>query len=192
MDTYADDLATLIEKLDLKNPIHVGHSTGGGEVTRYLGRHGTRNVAKVVLISAVPPIVVKTESNPGGIPIDVFDQIRAGILNDHSQYFMDFSVPFYSLNRPDVKVSQGIKDLFWLQCMMGGLKNVYDCVKAFSETDFTEDLKRIDIPTLLMHGDDDQVVPIATSSILSAKIVNRSTLKCIRDFLTGCAQLTRT
>ena len=177
MDTYADDLATLVEKLDLKNVIHVGHSTGGGEVTRYLGRHGTRNVAKVVLISAIPPMLLKTESNPGGIPIDVFDQIRAGILNDRSQFFIDLSAPFYGFNRPGAKVSQGIKDSFWLQAMMGGLINVYDCVTAIAETDFTEDLKKINVPTLLLHGDDDQVVPIANSSILSAKIVKGSTLK---------------
>jgi non-heme chloroperoxidase len=177
MDTYADDLATLVEKLELKNVIHIGHSTGGGEVTRFLGRHGTRNVAKVVLISAIPPMLLKTESNPGGIPIDVFDQIRAGILNDRSQFFMDLSVPFYGFNRPGAKVSQGIKDSFWLQAVTAGLKNVYECVKAISDTDFTEDLKGIDVPALFLHGDDDQVVPIANSSILSAKIVKGSTLK---------------
>jgi non-heme chloroperoxidase len=177
MDTYADDLATLVEKLDLKNVIHVGHSTGGGEVTRYLGRHGTGNVAKVVLISAIPPRLLKTESNPDGIPIDAFDQVRGGILNDRSQFFMDLSVSFYGFNRPGAIVSQGIKDSFWLQVMTGGLINIYECVKAISETDFTEDLKRIDVPTLFLHGDDDQVVPVAISSILSAKIVKRSTLK---------------
>lgn len=185
MDTYADDLATLVEKLNLKNAVHVGHSTGGGEVTRYLGRHGTRNVAKVVLISAVPPLVLKTQSNPGGIPIEVFDQIRAGIANDRSQFFMDFSVPFFGFNRPDAKVSQGVKESFWLQAVMGGLKNVYECVKAFSETDFNEDLKKIDVPTLFMHGEDDQVVPIADSSILSAKIVKGSTLKVYPGFPHG-------
>ncbi|MCI0416776.1 alpha/beta hydrolase [bacterium] len=191
MDTYADDLATLVEKLELKNAIHVGHSTGGGEVTRYLGRHGTRSVAKVVLIAAVPPLVLKTQSSPGGIPIDVFDQIRAGIVNDRSQFFMDFSIPFYGFNRPDAKVSQGVKDSFWLQAIMGGLKNVYECVKAFSETDFTEDLKRIEVPTLLMHGDDDQIVPIANSSILSAKIVKGSTLKVYPGFSHGMCTINK-
>jgi non-heme chloroperoxidase len=178
MNTYADDLATLVEKLDLKKVIHVGHSTGGGEVTRYLGRHGTKNVAKVVLISAIPPKLLKTESNPdGGIPIEAFDQIRAGILNDRSQFFMDLSVTFYGFNRPGAKESQGIKDSFWLQTTISGLRNVYECVTAIAESDFTEDLKKIDVPTLFLHGDDDQVVPIASSSILSAKIVKGSTLK---------------
>jgi non-heme chloroperoxidase len=177
MDTYADDFATLVQKLDLKNVIHVAHSTGGGEVTRYLGRHGTKNVAKVVLISAIPPRLLKTESSPDGIPGDAFDQIRGGILNDRSQFFMDLSIPFYGFNRPGAKVSEGIKHSFWLQAISGGLLNVYECVNAISDSDFTEDLKKIDVPTLFMHGDDDQVVPIAASSILSAKIVKGSTLK---------------
>lgn len=177
MDTYADDLASLVQKLELKNPIHVGHSTGGGEVTRYLGRYGTKNVAKVALISAIPPMLLKTESNPDGVPIDVFDQSRAAMSNDRSQFFMDLSILFYGFNRPDAKVSQGVRESFWLQAMMGGLLNVYECVKAISDSDFHEDLKRIDVPTLFLHGDDDQIVPVANSSILSAKIVKGSTLK---------------
>ena len=179
MDTYADDLATLVEKLDLKNAIHVGHSTGGGEVARYIGRHGTKRVAMAVLISAVPPLMLKTASNPAGTPIEVFDQIRKSILSDRSQYWKDFSAPFYGANRPGAKVSQGLRDSFWLQGMMAGLKAEYDCVKAFSETDQTEDLKKFDVPTLILHGDDDQIVPIAASALLSSKIVKGSTLKVI-------------
>jgi non-heme chloroperoxidase len=177
MDTYADDLATLVESLDLRNAIHVGHSTGGGEVTRYIGRHGTKRVKKAVLISAVPPLLLKTPANPGGTPMEVFDQIRAGLLTDRSQYFKDFSAPFYGANRPGAKVSQGLRDSFWLQCMLGGHKGIYDCVKAFSETDFTEDLKKFDVPTLIMHGDDDQIVPIADSAMLSSKLVKGAQLK---------------
>jgi non-heme chloroperoxidase len=177
MDTYADDLATLVEALDLRNAIHVGHSTGGGEVTRYIGRHGTKRVKKAVLISAVPPLLLKTPANPGGTPMEVFDQIRAGLLTDRAQYFRDFSIPFYGGNRPGAKVSQGLRDSFWLQCMLGGHKGIYDCVKAFSETDFTEDLKKFDVPTLIMHGDDDQIVPIADSAMLSSKIVKGAMLK---------------
>jgi len=177
MDTYADDLAALAETLDLKNAVHVGHSTGGGEVARYIGRHGSTRVAKAVLIGAVPPLMLKTAANPGGLPIDVFDGIRAGVLGDRSQFFKDLSGPFYGANRPGAKVSQGLRDSFWLQGMMCGFKGAVDCIKAFSETDFTEDLKKIDVPTLIMHGDDDQIVPIADSALLSAKLVNGSTLK---------------
>jgi non-heme chloroperoxidase len=179
MDTYADDLATLVEKLDLKNAIHVGHSTGGGEVARYIGRHGTKRVAKAVLIGAVPPLMLKTAANPGGLPIEAFDQIRAGVLADRSQFFKDLSVPFYGANRPGAKVSQGLRDSFWLQGMLCGFKGAYDCIKAFSESDFTEDLKKFDIPTLVLHGDDDQIVPIADSALLSAKLVRGATLKII-------------
>jgi non-heme chloroperoxidase len=179
MDTYADDLATLVEKLDLKNAIHVGHSTGGGEVARYIGRHGTKRVAKAVLIGAVPPLMLKTAANPGGLPIEAFDQIRAGVLADRSQFFKDLGVPFYGANRPGAKVSQGLRDSFWLQGMLCGFKGAYDCIKAFSESDFTEDLKKIDVPTLILHGDDDQIVPIADSALLSAKLVRGATLKII-------------
>jgi len=177
MNTYADDLATLVEKLDLKSAVHVGHSTGGGEVARYIGRHGSRRVAKAVLIGAVPPLMLKTPANPGGTPIEAFDEIRAGVLADRSQFFKDLTVPFYGANRPDSKVSQGLRDSFWLQGMMAGHKAVYDCIKAFSETDFTEDLKRIDAPTLILHGDDDQIVPIADSAMLSATLVRNARLE---------------
>jgi non-heme chloroperoxidase len=177
MDTYADDLATLVEALDLKDAIHVGHSTGGGEVARYIGRYGTKRVAKAVLIGAVPPLMLKTAANPGGLPIEAFDQIRAGVLADRSQFFKDLSAPFYGANRPDAKVSQGLRDSFWLQGMLAGFKGVIDCIKAFSETDFTEDLKKFDVPTLILHGDDDQIVPIGASALLSSKIVSGSTLK---------------
>lgn len=179
MDTYADDLAALVESLDLKNAIHVGHSTGGGEVAHYIGRHGTKRVAKAVLIGAVPPIMLRTDANPGGLPMEAFDQIRAGVQADRSQFFKDLSIPFYGANRPGSKVSQGLRDSFWLQGMMAGHKAVYDCIKAFSESDFTEDLKKIDVPTLILHGDDDQIVPIADSALLSAKIVKGATLKVI-------------
>jgi non-heme chloroperoxidase len=177
MNTYADDLAELVEKLDLKNAIHVGHSTGGGEVARYIGRHGTRRVAKAVLIGAVPPLMLKTSANPGGLPIDAFDQIRAGVLADRSQFFKDLTMPFYGANRPGAKVSQGLRDSFWLQGMLAGHKAVYDCIKAFSETDFSEDLKKFDVPTLILHGDDDQIVPIGASALLSSKLVKGATLK---------------
>jgi non-heme chloroperoxidase len=177
MDTYADDLAALVEKLELKNVIHVGHSTGGGEVARYIGRHGTKSVAKAVLISAVTPLMLKTPANPSGLPIDAFDQIRAGVLADRSQFFQDLAVPFYGANRPGAKVSQGLRDSFWLQAMLCGHKAAYDCIKAFSETDFTENLKKFDVPTLILHGDDDQIVPIGASALLSAKLVKGSTLK---------------
>jgi non-heme chloroperoxidase len=177
MDTYADDLAALVEALDLKGATHVGHSTGGGEVARYLGRHGTTRVARAVLIGAVPPIMLKTAANPGGLPMEAFDQIRTGVLTDRSQFFKDLSGPFYGANRPGAKVSQGLRDSFWLQGMRAGFKGVFDCIKAFSETDFTEDLKTIDVPTLILHGDDDQIVPIGASAMLSAKLVKSATLK---------------
>ena len=179
MNTYADDLAQLVEKLDLRNAVHVGHSTGGGEVARYIGRHGSKGVAKAVLIGAVPPLMLKTPANPGGLPIEVFDQIRTGVLSDRSQFFKDLAIPFYGANRPNAKVSQGLRDSFWLQGMLCGIKAAYDCIKAFSETDFTEDLKKIDVPTLILHGDDDQIVPIADSAFLSAKLVKGATLKVI-------------
>ena len=177
MDTYADDLARLVEELDLEDAIHVGHSTGGGEVARYIGRHGTKRVARAVLIGAVTPLMLKTSDNPGGLPIDAFDQIRAGVLSDRSQFFKDLTTPFYGVNRPDAKVSQGLRDSFWLQGMQAGFKAVFDCIKAFSETDFSEDLKRFDVPTLILHGDDDQIVPIGASALLSAKLVRGATLK---------------
>ncbi len=177
MDTYADDLAELIEHLGLENAVLVGHSTGGGEVARYIGRHGTKRVAKAVLISAVPPLMLKTPANPEGQPREVFDEIRDGLLKDRSQYYRDLSAPFYGANRPGSTVSQGTRDAFWLWCMQAGLKGAYDCVKAFSETDFTDDLKKFDIPTLILHGDDDQIVPIAASARLSSKLVRDATLK---------------
>jgi non-heme chloroperoxidase len=177
MDTYADDLAELTEALDLKDAIHVGHSTGGGEVARYIGRHGTKRVAKAVLVSAVPPLMLKTAANPGGLPIEVFDGIRNGVLTDRSQFFKDLSIPFYGANRPGARVSQGVMDSFWLQGMLAGFKAAFDCIKAFSETDFTEDLKKIDVPTLILHGDDDQIVPIGASALLSSKLVKGATLK---------------
>jgi len=177
MDTYADDLAQLTEKLDLKNAIHVGHSTGGGEVARYIGRHGTKRVAAAVLIGAVPPLMLKTAANPGGTPIEAFDAIRAGVATNRAQFYKDLTLPFYGYNRPGAKVSEGVREHWWLQGMMGGIKAHYDCVKAFSETDFTEDLKKIDVPTLILHGDDDQIVPFADAAVLSAKLVKKSTLK---------------
>jgi non-heme chloroperoxidase len=177
MDTYADDLAALIEALNLKEATLVGHSTGGGEVTRYIGRHGSKRVAKAVLIGAVPPLMLKTENNPGGLPISVFDQIRAAVLADRSQFFKDLTIPFYGYNNPDAKVSQGVRDSFWLQGMQVSIKGAYDCIKAFSETDFTEDLKKIEVPALILHGDADQIVPIGASGLLSAKLVKNPTLK---------------
>lgn len=177
MDTYADDLATLTAALDLQKAVHIGHSTGGGEVARYIGRHGTKRVAKAVLIGAVPPLMLKTAANPGGLPIETFDGIRAGVLADRSQFFKDLTTPFYGANRAGAKVSQGVRDSFWLQGMMAGHKNALDCIKAFSETDFTEDLKKFDVPTLILHGDDDQIVPIGASAMLSSKLVKGSTLK---------------
>ncbi len=177
MDHYADDLAALIDTLDLHDAVLVGHSTGGGEVTRYIGRHGTARVAKAVLVGAIPPLMLKTEANPGGLPIGVFDQIRAGVSADRSQFYKDLSMPFFGANRPGAKVSQGILDMFWLWSMQVGLKAAFDCIKAFSETDLTEDLKKFDIPTLIIHGDDDQIVPIADSAMLSSKIVKGAILK---------------
>ena len=177
MDHYADDLAALIETLDLHDAVLVGHSTGGGEVARYIGRHGTARLARAVLVGAVPPLMLKTAANPGGLPIEAFDQIRAGVTTDRSQYYQDLSAPFYGANRPGAKVSQGIRDMFWLWSMQVGLKGALDCIKAFSETDMTEDLKKFDIPTLIIHGDDDQIVPIGDSALLSSKIVKGATLK---------------
>src|SRR5216117_1686545 len=177
MDTYADDLAALTEKLDLKDAVHIGHSTGGGEVARYIGRHGTKRVAKAVLIGAIPPLMLKTPANPGGLPIKVFDEIRAGVVNDRSQFWKDLSAPFYGANRPGAKVSQGLRDSFWLQGMQAGFNAAFDCIEAFSETDFTQDLEQFDVPTLIIHGDDDQIVPIGASAKLSAKLVKKATLK---------------
>ena len=177
MDTYADDLAELVEKLDLKKAIHVGHSTGGGEVARYIGRHGTKRVAKAVLIGAIPPLMLKTPSNPGGTPIEEFDKLRAAVQADRSQFWKDLSMPFYGYNRPGAKISEGVRESFWLQVMMAGFPASYFCIKAFSETDLTEDLKRVDVPTLFLHGDDDQIVPIADSAMLAVKLVKNATLK---------------
>jgi non-heme chloroperoxidase len=185
MDTYADDLAQLTEKLDLKDAIHVGHSTGGGEVARYIGRHGSKRVGKAVLIGAVPPLMLKTPANPGGLPIEVFDGIRAGVAANRAQLYKDITLPFYGYNRTGARVSEGIREHWWLQGMMGGVKAHYDCIKAFSETDFTEDLKKIDVPTLNLHGDDDQIVPVADSAVLSAKLVKNSTLKIYPGFPHG-------
>jgi non-heme chloroperoxidase len=185
MDTYADDLAVLTEKLDLKNAIHVGHSTGGGEVARYIGRHGTKRVGMAVLISAVPPLMLKTERNPTGAPISVFDGLRAALAANRAQFYRDITLPFYGYNRPGAKISEGIREHWWFQGMMGGMKAHYDCIKAFSETDFTEDLKKFDVPTLIMHGDDDQIVPIIAAGPLSAKIVKNSTLKVYQGFPHG-------
>lgn len=177
MDTYADDLAELVRALDLRDAIHVGHSTGGGEVARYIGRHGTERVAKAVLISSVPPLMLKTPANPGGTPIEGFDQIRAGVQADRSQFFKELSAPFYGANRDGAKVSQGLRDSFWLQGMVAGIKACYDCIKAFSETDFTEDLKKMNVPTLFIQGDDDQIVPIADASMLAVKLVPNGRLE---------------
>jgi non-heme chloroperoxidase len=177
MDQYADDLGELIEQLDLKNVVLVGHSTGGGEVTRYVGRHGTGRVANVVLLGAVPPLMLKTEANPGGLPLEVFDDIRKNTFGNRSQFFKDIVVPFYNYNREGAVLSEGIRDNFWRQGMMGGLKGQLDSIKAFSESDFTEDLKKIDVPALIIHGDDDQIVPIGASALLSSKLAPKATLK---------------
>jgi non-heme chloroperoxidase len=185
MNTYADDLAALVKHLDLKDAIHVGHSTGGGEVARYIGRYGTERVAKAVLISAVPPLMLKTPANPDGLPIAAFDEIRAGVAADRSQFFKDLSMPFYGYNKPGAKISEGIRELFWLQGMLAGYPASYDCIKAFSETDFTEDLKKFDVPTLVMHGDADQIVPIVAAGLRSAKIVKGAVLKVYPGFPHG-------
>jgi non-heme chloroperoxidase len=185
MDTYADDLAQLFEALDLTNAVMIGHSTGGGEVARYLGRHGTKRVAKAVLIGAVPPVMLQKESNPGGLPMSVFDGLRAAQIADRSQFFKDLSMPFYGYNRPGAKISEGVRENFWLQGMMGGHKGEYDCIKAFSETDFTEDLKKIDIPALVLHGDDDQIVPYKDAGVLSAKLIPNATQKIYPGFPHG-------
>jgi non-heme chloroperoxidase len=177
LDTYADDLAELVDALNLEGAIHVGHSTGGGEVARYIACHGTKRVAKAVLIGAIPPLMLKTDANPGGLPIKAFDDIRAGVLADRSQFFKDLTMPFYGYNRPGAKVSEAVRQSFWLQGMMAGFPASYFCVKAFSETDQYEDLKKIDVPTLILHGDDDQIVPIANSALLSAKLIKKATLK---------------
>jgi non-heme chloroperoxidase len=177
MDTYADDLSEIMEKLKLEEAVLVGHSTGGGEVARYIGRYGTKRVSKAVLIGAVPPLMVKTASNPGGLPVEVFDQLRSNVVADRSQFFKDLSMPFYGYNRPGAKISEGVRNAFWFMGMMAGFPAAYFCIKAFSETDQTEDLKKIDVPTLILHGDDDQIVPIANSAMLSAKIIRNSILK---------------
>jgi non-heme chloroperoxidase len=176
LDTYADDLAELTAALDLKNAIHVGHSTGGGEVTRYIGRHGTGRVSKAVLIGAIPPLMLKTPNNPAGLPIGEFDKLRAAIQADRSAFWRDLSLPFYSYNRPEAKISEGVRESFWLQSMMAGFPASYFCIKAFSETDLTEDCKKIDVPTLVLHGDDDQIVPFVASAALSSKLIKNSKL----------------
>ena len=176
LDTYADDLAELVAALDLKDVIQVGHSTGGGEVTRYIGKYGTSRVAKAVLIGAIPPLMLKTEANPGGLPIEVFDELRAAVQADRSQFWKELSMSFYGYNRPGAKISEGVKESFWLQSMMCGFPGSYFCIKAFSESDLTEDLKKIDVPTLIIHGDDDQIVPIADSAMLSVKLVKDAKL----------------
>jgi non-heme chloroperoxidase len=177
MDTYADDLASVIEALDLRDIVLIGHSTGGGEISRYIGRHGTSRVAKAILVDAITPLMVKTDANPGGMPIEAFDAMRTGVITDRSQFFKDLAVPFFGANRPGAKVSQGVLDTFWLQGMQAGLTGAYDCIKVFSETDLTEDLKRFDVPTLIVHGDDDQIVPIDDSARLAVKLVKGATLK---------------
>jgi non-heme chloroperoxidase len=185
MNTYSDDLAALTEKLDLKSAIHVGHSTGGGEVARYIGRYGSKRVAMAVLISAVPPLMVKTEKNPAGAPIEVFDGLRAAYVENRAQFYKDITLPFYGYNRPGAKISEGIREKWWLQGMMGGMKAGYDCIQAFSETDFTEDLQKFDVPTLILHGDDDQIVPIGAAALQSAKLVKGATLKVYPGFPHG-------
>jgi len=187
LDTYADDLAELVQALDLKDAIHVGHSTGGGEVARYIGRHGTSRVAKAVLISAIPPLMLKTDANPAGTPIEVFDDLRKGVQTDRSQFFKDLSAPFYGANH-GAQISQGLRDSFWLQGMLCGFPAAYECIKAFSETDLTEDLKKFDVPTLILHGDDDQIVPIQASALLSSKIVKGSILKVYPGYPHGMCQ----
>jgi non-heme chloroperoxidase len=185
MDTYADDLAALTEKLDLKNAIHVGHSTGGGEVARYIGRHGTKRVAMAVLVSAVPPLMLKTNKNPGGLPISVFDDLRTQVEANRPQFYQELTLPFFGYNRPGAKISEGVREHFWLQGMLGGMKPHYDCIKAFSETDFNEDLRKFDVPTLILHGDDDQIVPIGAAALMSSKIVKNANLKVYPGFPHG-------
>ena len=177
LDTYADDLAEVIEALDLKEVTLIGHSTGGGEVTRYVGRHGNKRLSKLVLIGAIPPLMLKTSGNPGGLPVSVFDELRAGVVADRSQFMKDLSMPFYGYNKPGAKISQGVRDSFWLQSMDASVIGTYECIKAFSETDLTEDLKKIEVPTLILHGDQDQIVPIGASALLSSKIVKNARLK---------------
>ena len=184
-------LAELVEKLDLTDAIHVGHSTGGGEVARYIGRHGTRRVAKAVLIGAIPPLMLKTPANPGGTPIEAFDQIRAGVVSDRSQFFKDLTMPFYGYNRPGAKVSEGVRNAFWVQGMMAGFPAAYFCIKAFSEPDTTDDLKKFDVPTLILHGDDDQIVPIAASAHESARLITGATLKVYPGFGHGMCTMNK-
>lgn len=188
MDQYADDLAELLDKLDINDAVLVGHSTGGGEVAHYIGRHGTGRVAKAVLVGAVPPLMLKTENNPGGLPIEVFDGIRKGVAGNRAQFYKDLAIPFYGYNRPGAARSEGIRDSFWLQGMMGGHKGQYDCIREFSEVDYTADLKRFDIPTLIVHGDDDQIVPIGASAMMASKIVPDATLKIYEGAPHGLAQ----
>jgi non-heme chloroperoxidase len=190
LDTYADDLAELIERLNLYDAVLVGHSTGGGEVTRYIGRHGTSRIAKVVLLCAIPPLMLQTGANPGGLPIEVFDDLRSGLTADRPQFYEDLSAPFYGANREGNVVSQGLRDSFWLMCMSVGVKGAFDCIKAFSETDLTEDLEKFDVPTLIIHGDDDQIVPIGASALMSSKIVKDATLKVYPGAPHGLAQTT--
>jgi non-heme chloroperoxidase len=188
MDQYADNLGDLLDHLDLKNAILVGHSTGGGEVVRYVARHGTNRISKLVLLGAVPPLMLKTPNNPAGLPIKTFDKLRQGVQENRSQFFRDLSVPFYGYNRPGAKESQGLRDSFWLQGMVGGIKSHYDSIKEFSETDFTEDLKKINIPTLIIHGDEDQIVPIGASAMISSKLIPGAELKIYKGAPHGLAQ----
>ena len=190
LDTYADDLAALTEALDLKGAVHVGHSTGGGEVARYIGRHGTKRVAKAVLIGAIPPLMLKTASNPAGTPIEAFDQLRASVVTDRPQFWKDLSLPFYGYNRAGAKISEGVREFFVLQSLMAGFPASYFCIKAFSETDLTEDLKKFDVPTLILHGDDDQIVPIGASALLSSKLIKNATLKIYKGAPHGMARRT--
>jgi non-heme chloroperoxidase len=185
MNTYADDLAELFEKLDLRDAILVGHSTGGGEVARYLGRHGTKRVAKAALISAITPLMLKTPNNPLGAPIEVFDGLRAALAANRPQFYKDITMPFYGFNRPGAKISEGIREHWWLQGMVGSIKGHYECIRVFSETDTTEDLKKIDIPVLVMHSEDDQIVPIAAAGPAAAKLLKHATLKVYKDFPHG-------
>lgn len=188
MDQYADDLAELIDRLNLMNVVLVGHSTGGGEVAHYIGRHGSARVSKLVLVGAVPPLMLKTDANPGGLPLSVFDGIRKGTFDNRSQFYRDLSMPFYGYNRPGAAISEGMRESFWLQGMMGGLKGQLDCIREFSEVDYTPDLRKIDVPTLIVHGDGDQIVPIAASALLTARIVADATLKVYPGAPHGLAQ----